>query len=377
MHRVKILHCADVHIGAAESFLGTGAASRRYETLLTFERIVAAAKESGTQLLLIAGDLFDSNGIEQTFFERTFEAIASAPEIKVIVACGNHDPLTADSPFKKLSLPKNLYVLGVEDDVISFDELGVRVYGKSFSEVHLKGRARFSILPPNDDKINLMVIHGDLSSDLNSDYNAITQGFIEQSGMDYIALGHVHKRTGVSLVGGSFCAYCGCPEGQGFDETDQKGVYIGEVSKGACDLKFLPISKRQHICEFVNVSDCKNSVEAAEHIAHKLEEKYGTQYGENLYKIILSGEVDENCELGITELVSRLQEKLYFVKVSDRTEIKPDLDALSGEKSLKGIFVKRMLARIETASEDEKPIIRRALTLGLRAFRGELDPNED
>ena len=39
MNSVKILHCADIHIGAAESFLKTNADSRRIETLLTFENI--------------------------------------------------------------------------------------------------------------------------------------------------------------------------------------------------------------------------------------------------------------------------------------------------------------------------------------------------
>ena len=102
MNSVKILHCADVHIGASESFLGHGASARRFETLLTFERIIAAAKESGAEIILIAGDLFDSNTIEQTFFDRVFSAIAAVPEIRVVVACGNHDPLNADSPFKKM-----------------------------------------------------------------------------------------------------------------------------------------------------------------------------------------------------------------------------------------------------------------------------------
>jgi hypothetical protein len=49
MSTLKILHCADIHIGAAESFLGNLADSRRYETLLTFERIVDLAVEQSSQ----------------------------------------------------------------------------------------------------------------------------------------------------------------------------------------------------------------------------------------------------------------------------------------------------------------------------------------
>lgn len=377
MHSVKILHCADVHIGATESFLGHGATARRFETLLTFERIIAAARQNNTQIILIAGDLFDSNSVEQTFVDRVFSAVTSVPEIKVVVACGNHDPLCADSPFKKTVLPENLFVMGEDDGFVTFDDLKTRVYGRSFTQTHMQGKPRFSLLVPNDDFINLMVLHGELSSDLNSDYNAITQNFISQSGMDYIALGHIHKRTGVGRIGDTYCAYCGCPEGQGFDETDQKGVYIGAVSKGAVNLEFLPVSKRLHITEKIELSDSVTCDSAVQTVLDCLLSNYGENYGENLYKIVLTGEIDENCDINTAEITGRLAEKLYFVKVKNETEIKPDFEALANEKTLKGIFVKRMCEKIDAAAEDEKPQLRRALTLGLRAFKGEFDINED
>ena len=59
MNTVKILHCADIHIGAAQSFLGTLAEKRRYEVLMTFERIIDMAKENDVKIIAIAGDLFD------------------------------------------------------------------------------------------------------------------------------------------------------------------------------------------------------------------------------------------------------------------------------------------------------------------------------
>ena len=67
MNSVKILHTADIHIGARDAFLGVNAESRRFETLLTFEKIVDLAREKGVQILAIAGDLFDQNGIEAEF----------------------------------------------------------------------------------------------------------------------------------------------------------------------------------------------------------------------------------------------------------------------------------------------------------------------
>ena len=100
MNTVKILHCADVHIGAAESSLGTLAESRRAETLITFEKIINLAKESQVNVLLIAGDLFNSNNVDKSFADRVFKCFASIPDVKIVYAAGNHDPLNADSPLK-------------------------------------------------------------------------------------------------------------------------------------------------------------------------------------------------------------------------------------------------------------------------------------
>ena len=377
MNTVKILHCADIHIGAAESFLGSAAASRRYETLLTFERIIDTAVKEGVRIIAAAGDIFDSNGIEDDFVKSVFEKIASVPEIKVVLAAGNHDPLSADSPFKNRVLPQNLFVLGAKDDCITFEDLRVRVYGKSFDDVYKKGEERFSITPPEDGYVNLMVLHGELRSDLNSNYNSVTSGFIKQSGMDYIALGHVHKRTEPQKIGDTYYAYCGCPEGQGFDETDEKGVYIGEIGKGICELRFVPISKRRHICEKIDITNINSSSEISDVTINQLKEKYGEEYCENLYKIELVGSKADDYNLNMTEILSRVSEKVYYAKIKDRTEILIDTEKLAGEVSLKGLFVKNMLEIINNAPEGERGVLENALKLGLRAFAAEVSYDED
>lgn len=377
MNTVKILHCADIHIGAALSFLGDAAGKRRYETLLTFERIIDTATAEGVRIIAAAGDIFDSNGAEEAFVNAVFEKIASVPEIKVVISAGNHDPLSADSPFKNRKLPQNLFVFGAKDDCIVFDDLKTRVYGRSFEDVYLKGEERFSITPPEDGYVNLMVLHGELKSDLNSNYNSVTAGFIKQSGMDYIALGHVHKRTEPQKIGNTYYAYCGCPEGQGFDETDEKGVYIGEIGRGICELKFVPMSKRRHIYERVDVTGINSSAEISAAVIALLREKYGAEYGENLYKIELTGSIKEDLNLNLTEILSRVSEKVYFAKIKDKTELLIDTQKLANEISLKGLFVKNMLEKINNAPESEREELENALKLGLRAFCAEVAYNED
>jgi flagellin-specific chaperone FliS len=71
-----------------------------------------------------------------------------------------------------------------------------------------------------------------------------------------------------------------------------------------------------------------------------------------------------------------LLERLHFVKIKNRTRAELDYDQLAQEASLRGIYVRRMLERIETAEarkdENEVSRIRAALEIGMRAFEGEV-----
>ncbi|MDO4608242.1 MAG: exonuclease SbcCD subunit D [Clostridia bacterium] len=376
MNSVKILHCADLHIGAAESFLNERAESRRAETLITFENIIKAAKQNDVDIMLIAGDLFNSNNIEKSFINRVFDCMASIPDVKIVIAAGNHDPLSFNSPYKTNALPNNVFVLDTKDCFVEFADLNTRVYGKSFKEVYMQGASSFSI-KPDADFINLMCIHGELRSDLGSDYNSITNSFIENCGMDYIALGHVHKRSDISKAGCTYFAYCGCPEGQGFDELGEKGVYVGDISKDGCNLKFIPTAKRMHIADKIDISGCDTAAEIADFIINEIKQEHGDNYSDNLYKIILTGALNDGVDISIPEIASRLNSSLYFAKVKDKTEINVDFDALSQEQSLKGIFVKKMLEKINSADIAQKEILKSALNIGLKAFTAEVNYDED
>ncbi|MBO4692778.1 MAG: DNA repair exonuclease [Clostridia bacterium] len=374
MNKVKILHCADLHIGATAAMLGEKGQTRRFETLITFENIIRLAKDNAVNIILIAGDLFCSNSVERSAVNRTVECIGSVPDIKVVFAAGNHDPLNSSSPFFNMRLPENFCILPDTDSFVYFETLGTKVYGRSFFDVYMQGEARFA-LKPTDDSINILCQHGELKSDLSSNYNSITGEFIDNCGMDYIALGHIHKRSDIMRRGNTFFAYSGCAEGLGFDELGEKGVYIGSIGKGICELEFFRTSVRTHEMVEIDVSDCEDNPSAAEKVISVLKNKYGDLFADNLYKIILTGDIPEGSFFDTNEITSRLSSMLYFVKVKDCTEVLKDLEIIKNENSLKGVFVSRMLKRI--AEEPENQTLRMALNLGIKAFSSEVLYNED
>ncbi|MBR3300544.1 MAG: DNA repair exonuclease [Clostridia bacterium] len=368
MSAVKILHCGDLHIGASESFLEERASGRRMEALLTFERIVDTAVKEEVELVLISGDLFDSNRIENLFFERVMEKAASADNIAFVYAAGNHDPLNFESPFIKTKLPSNFHVLPTKDSCITIRD-GLKVYGRSFSEILQKGEDKFSV-EADENCVNIMCIHGEYG--FGGEQNPISNDFIISSKMDYIALGHVHQRTEPKRIGNTYIAYCGCPEGLGFDEQGVKGVYVGEIDKNRCDLHFVPTCKRMHIVEKTDVSGLDDTTAIFEKCLSDIKEKYGESFGENLYKIVLTGETAPDISINIAELTERFKSITYFTKISDKTTLKFDIEELKNETSLKGVFVEKMLERIENEPENAAKL-QAALKIGLKAFSGEVD----
>ncbi|MGI6279257.1 MAG: metallophosphoesterase family protein [Acutalibacteraceae bacterium] len=372
MQTVKILHCADIHIGAAESFLGSAAEQRRIEALLTFEKIIDLCIEKNVQVLAIAGDLFDSNLTENSLAEPVFEKIATAPNLKVIFAAGNHDPLNRQSPFKRFKLPENLFVLGIEEEVINFPELNLRVYGRSFETSYLEGKKAPTLIPPDDDVINLCVLHGELGNDLTSGYNTITKDFISASKMDYIALGHIHQRSQINKLGNTFYAYPGCPDGKGFDELGDKGVYIGEIGKGFCNLEFVSTAKRIHAYKKIDLSNITAETDLCDLILNSIKQEYGENFGDNLYKIELTGKVDPEIAINPAEIAARLADKVYYLKVKNCTHPKIDFETLSKENSLLGIFARKMCEKIKSADDETRKNYELALELGYKAFFSEV-----
>ncbi len=374
--KLRILHTADLHLGASFSGIGANSSTRKAELNITAENIFKICRANKIDLLLIAGDVFENNSVDDESVSAFLSACENTPDTLIFISAGNHDPLTADSPFLKYTLPSNLTVLGDRDECITVEDKKVRIYGKSFGSVYMSGTDRFSIVPEDDDFINIMVLHGDISSDKSGMYNPISIDFLENSKMDYVALGHVHEFSGIKKAANTYYAYPGAPEPHGFDELGSKGVICGEISKGLCNLTFVETAKRTYRFEKIDIGAAKSNSQISDIIFSYLKEKFGDKYAENLYKIELSGQVDEQLKINCAEVTSRLNETLYFAKVKDKTELLIDLPLLASENSLRGKFVKIMLEK--AASEpDKKEQIMRSVFLGLKAFNSEVKFSEN
>lgn len=413
MSNIKILHCADIHIGAELASIGGKARQRREEILMTFDNIVSICKNENIDVLLIAGDLFQSSNMDKDSVNSVKKSLKNIPDTIVAIAPGNHDYISMDSHFLDEDWPENVHIFKSELEAVEYNKLGLRLWGAAFTSTYVTYPMLDLINVPKDDIVNICVIHGELiSENQQSNYNPISSMQLRFSGMDYVALGHIHKRTEILRAGSTYYSYCGCPEGQGFDELGEKGVYVGTVSKERCDLEFRPICKRMNLELYVDISWASTNNEASEIVLRRIkafasedgtaagcggisgdshrrfDEKAAAHvvpssqsYSKHLYKVILEGAVDAGFKLDCEAVAARLASEVYFIKLRDETHIEIDMEALSKEASLKGIFVRKMLDKINKSLDSENDIeaekYRKALYLGLKAFDGEVGYNEN
>lgn len=363
---VKILHTADIHLGSGR----TGVTGGKSEIENTFFKIIDLCLAEDIDFLLIAGDLFDSPVVSAPEVERVISAISKIPQTIVAIAPGNHDYVCPGSVYTKYKFPENTFIFTSFMEYIDFPKKGVRLWGAGFTD-------RFESLPllqnsedMENDFLNLCVLHGEVISDNSpSTYNPVYPLAIEQSKMDYIALGHIHKRSEIKKLGKTSFSYCGCPDGMGFDESGSHGVYMGTVSKNECNFRYIELSSRQYLVNTFDISEMSNSFEAADQILDLLKSQQPESFNKNLYRIILSGELSLDTSVDASQIQKILAEKLYFVEVIDKTSTSiSSLSSLANETSLRGVFVSKMLDKISATEGEEQQLYKNALKIGLKAF---------
>lgn len=349
---VKIIHCADIHLDTVFSELSSSEAKKRREDLRSaFSKTVDLVKKENADMFIISGDLFDFQNVSRNTVEFVKAKLCEISEVPVYICAGNHDPKTSDSYYSLYDFGENVHIFDTNMEWIEKD--GYDIYGISFKASVADDSYLAEFKVKNPDKINIMVMHGDFTS---KDYNLITKTQMEESGIHYLALGHIHKFE-VIKSGKCTAVFPGCPEGRGFDETSDKGVVLTEVTKEETKVSFIPVARRKYHELTVDVTGIVSVYELIDKIKDDICEN-------DLYKIVLTGET--NAELDSEVIKDNID--AFFVKVYDKTSPEIDLLKESAEFSLKGLFIKHALSEIEADSEND--VLKEALKIGLLSIDG-------
>ncbi len=352
---MKLIHCADLHLDSPmEANLSTEKArERKGEILSTFAKTVRLAADGGVDAILIAGDLFDSDHITKKTEKYVLDLIAAHPGLCFFYLSGNHD--RGNALRTATDKPANLY---------TFDD-GWQSY--TFGDVVITGSERPDVetLSLDANALNIVLMHGQERAGAGRSVageDVIRFGKLKNKGIDYLALGHLHEYRTARIDNRCTACYSGCLEGRGFDECGQKGYVLLEIEAGRISHRFVPIARRTLHTVSCDVSDFASQWELEERVLRAVE---GIAGGD-LVKVELCGSCAAEVQKDLAHLTAILGERFYFAKVVDKSRLLICPEDYAHDVSLKGEFIRLVMA--SKLKDEEKE---RVIACGLRALTGE------
>lgn len=234
---IKILHSADWHLDTP--FVGRTAeqtALLRTALLEIPSKLALLCQAQQCDLVLLSGDLFDG-----AYTRESFRAMADALEemaVPVFISPGNHDFCAPSSPYAAEIWPENVHIFTqAAIESVALPALNCRIYGAGYHTMDCPGLLD-GFHTQGEEAYHIAVLHGD-PTQKSSPYCPITDSQVRKSGLNYLALGHIHKGDSFRS-GGTLCAWPGCPMGRGFDETGEKGALIVTIDQDA-KATFVPL----------------------------------------------------------------------------------------------------------------------------------------
>lgn len=202
---LRVVHSSDLHVddertAAQHGGDGTGGLAA----------VLASARALGADIVLLVGDTFDNHMVRSATIDRAGRVLAEAG-LPVVLLPGNHDPLTADSVYRRggFDCIPGLHILGLNaEESLAFPEHGLDLWGRPHRDYI--DMAPLADPPPRRAPRHIAVAHGHYeppetwANPLRPSW-LISDAMIAATQADYVALGHWDRAARVG--DGSVPAY--------------------------------------------------------------------------------------------------------------------------------------------------------------------------
>jgi DNA repair exonuclease SbcCD nuclease subunit len=355
---LRIIHTADVHLGARHDDLGEQASAQRERQFAAFSASIDLALAEKVDLFLIAGDLFDSNVQPKRSVERVAAELKRLADSKIrtVIIPGTHDGYDRSSIYRAYDL-KTLAGSTADDDLLTIltpdrpsihiTACDVIVHGPVFATK----RAPHSPLrdlagTPGDSPATWRIgmVHGSIAipGKTERDDVVITTEEMAATGFDYLALGHWHSSQ-QSRSGGVTYAYAGAPEAVALDQDRAGKVLLVELEESDGRRSVTVQEKQVGTTRFEKIE-----IDAA-HIAAQpaLIETLGKKGDPNL---VLDARVvgvrPDELDLNLDEIEAALAGSFLKVRVRDVSLPALTEGTLPSPDTIVGAFIRDLEARI-------------------------------
>lgn len=366
MARARFLHTADLHLSRRFGFLPPMLAEeRRRDQRKALTRIADMATTYEVEVVLIAGDVFDTHDPDPTdleAFSNMLIAMASAGK-RVFIIPGNHDYVAANSFWYQLDIEGVHIFLDPEWSRVELEDLGIAITAAAFHKGKSERRAFEGLSLPKDYP-SIVLAHGsyELFEGQIERYHPFSASELPGTEASYIALGHYHKFNSISADGVVAC-YPGTPEGISFDssETEDRFIIIGEVTD--YEVTYEPVKINQRTMRSLDI-DC-SSFESASSLLNVVR-KFCEQ--NTLVEVRITGSPNFEVAGAIEGLPNRFKESCYYLGIN-QSNLSLPVDLPADDLTIRGRFCQYLLEQIERTTDPErKKLLQRALELGLTAF---------
>ena len=235
---LRLLHTADIHLGARHTDLGERAAVLRERQFAAFRASVDLALAEDVDIFLVAGDLFDSNTQPRRSVERVAAELGrlAKASIRTVIIPGTHDVYDGASIYRSYDLANMaragsdwVVVLTPYLPEIVFPSLDTIIYGRVFDTKRSPRSPLAGLDARSDTRANWKIgmVHGALAIPGRTDADLVvfTEDEIARTGLDYLALGHWHSAM-EGRAGSVSYAYCGAPEPVAIDQDGAGQVLL-------------------------------------------------------------------------------------------------------------------------------------------------------
>jgi DNA repair exonuclease SbcCD nuclease subunit len=366
---VRLLLFADLHLDAPFAWLGGSqlAARRRRQALReTLRNITRLAHEQRADAIVCAGDLFEQarySADTVTFLEQTFEEVEPIP---LYLAPGNHDWYGPESPYRQARWSPNVHVF-TEDRLSPVTLIdGLTLWGAA----HCAPARTLGYLDDfrvDRGGIHVALFHGSErggfapSEPGHQPHAPFDAAQIEGTGLHHLLLGHYHRPRDAARY-----TYPGNPDFLTFGEDGARGaVLLTVMDDGSVDRERHRVGVTEAHDLTLSVDGCVSQQDVRDRLSGMLADLRGVA------RVTLAGNLDPRIDLQVRDLQDVPHGLDGLLVRLGALQPAIDVQAISGEPTVRGQFVRDVLAA--ELDEGER---RRVLLVGLRALEGrtDLDP---
>ena len=248
---VRFIQTSDWQIGMKGGGLGQAAPIVREARFKSIHNVLKSARQADVDFILLCGDIFEHNMISQEDVKKVITIFNQYPDIPLYLLPGNHDILGADCIYNREIFQhiNNLTILRTADAVEA--NKAVLHPCPVFSKSTTQDLTRTIPVVKQTTGIHIGVAHGSLvgrsaASNIEAIDLPVDPACVDQTGIDYLALGHWHSyRTFEDCTGTTRMAYSGTHEQTNYSEDSAGHCLLVQIDAKGAVPKIEPIKTGQ------------------------------------------------------------------------------------------------------------------------------------